>query len=254
MKPAYKPEPKHVVRNFNMESASGANGKQVWLRHGVMIVVGIGIAIAVGEYLGPEVLELKDWIASQGSKGPIIFLLLFVLLSSIFVPDTVFAVIAGALFGILAGTLLMFIGGVLAAMLNFYLARTLFRKQVRSFLTRHPRFLVVEQAAEHEGLRLLVLLRLIPLNPATVSYLLGTTSVRFSLFLIASIGLIPGFFVEVYFGYLLNHVSSANTTDSFDVAHMAVTIIGFILCVGTLVYLIVVARRALAEIPMNSQK
>ena len=48
------------------------------------------MAIAVGEWLGPEVLQLKDWIASLGPKGPLIFLVLFVLLSSIFVPDTVF--------------------------------------------------------------------------------------------------------------------------------------------------------------------
>ena len=239
-----------------MEMGNKANGKRTWIRHSVAIAIAIGAAIAIGEYLGPEVLQLKDWIASQGPKGPLIFLVLFVLLSSVFVPDTVFAIIAGALFGILSGTLLMFLGGVLGAVLNFYLARKLFRNPVRSFLTRHPRFLVVEQAAEHEGLRLLLLLRLIPLNPATVSYLLGTTSVRFSLFLVACIGLIPGFFVEVYFGYLLNHVSSAKTAGAFDSVHLAVTIIGFLLCVGTLVYLTVIARRALAELsphPQNSK-
>ena len=237
-----------------MEIGVEANHKQTWIRHSAAIIVAIGIAIAVGEYLGPEVLELKDWIASQGPNGPLIFLVIFVLLSSIFVPDTVFAIIAGALFGILGGTLLMFIGGVFAAALNFYLARTLFRRQVRSFLKRHPRFLVVEQAAEQEGLRLLLLLRLIPLNPAMVSYLLGTTSVRFPLFLVASLGLIPGFFVEVYFGYLLNHVSSAKTNGAFDFAHLAVTLAGFLLCVGTLLYLVVIARRALAELPSPSQK
>ena len=237
-----------------MELGNEANGKRAWIRHSIAIAIAIGVAIAVGEWLGPEVLQLKDWIASLGPKGPLIFLMLFVLLSSIFVPDTVFAIIAGALFGILWGTLLMFVGGVLGAVLNFYLARTLFRNQVRSFLRRHPRFLVVEQAAEHEGLRLLLLLRLIPLNPATVSYLLGTTSVRFSLFLIACLGLIPGFFVEVYFGYLLNHVSGTKATGAFDSVHLVVTIVGFLLCAGTLVYLVVIARRALAELPPLHQK
>lgn len=237
-----------------MEMGTEGNGKRTWIRHSLAIALAIAVAISIGEYLGPEVLQLKDWIASQGPKGPLVFLVLFVLLSSVFVPDTVFAIIAGALFGILSGTLLMFLGGVLGGVLNFYLARKLFRKQARSFLTRHPRFLVVEQAAENEGLRLLLLLRLIPLNPATVSYLLGTTSVRFTLFLVACIGLIPGFFVEVYFGYLLNHVSNAKTAGAFDSAHLAVTIVGFLLCAGTLVYLIVIARRALAELSPQPQK
>ena len=91
-----------------MELGNKANGKRAWIRHSVAIAIAIGVAIAVGEWLGPEVLQLKDWIASLGPKGPLIFLMLFVLLSSIFVPDTVFAIIAGALFGILWGTLLMF--------------------------------------------------------------------------------------------------------------------------------------------------
>ncbi len=234
----------------NIQTTSGEHSKGTVIRHMVAILLAIVFAIAVGEWIGPEVLKLKDWIASQGPKGPLIFLIVFVILSSIFVPDTVFAIIAGTLFGVLWGTLLMFAGGVIAATINFYLARTLLRQQVRNFLKKHPRFSVVEQAAEHEGLRLLLLLRLVPLNPATVSYLLGTTGVRFPLFFFACIGLIPGFFVEVYFGYLLNHVSTAKTvTGSFSMAHLATTIVGFMLCVGTLVYLVVIARRALAELP-----
>jgi uncharacterized membrane protein YdjX (TVP38/TMEM64 family) len=230
----------------------GESGKRAFARHVAIAAIALLLVILAGEWLGPEVLKLKNWIASQGPKGPILFLLIFIVLSSVFVPDTVFAVIAGTLFGILWGTLLMFVGGVIGATLNFYLARTLFRKQVRGFLTKHPRFSIVEQAAEHEGLRLLLLLRLVPLNPATVSYLLGTTGIRFPVFLFACIGLIPGFFIEVYFGYLLNHVSTAKTlTGSFDMTHLAATIAGFVVCVGTLVYLIVIARRALAELSIQ---
>ena len=238
----------------SIQITGGGRGKGTLIRHIAAITLAIGLAIAIGEWLGPEVLKLKDWIASQGPKGPLVFLLVFIILSSIFVPDTVFAIIAGTLFGIFWGTLLMFIGGVIGAMINFYLARTLFRKQVRNFLTKHPRFSIVEQAAEQEGLRLLLLLRLVPLNPATVSYLLGTTGIRFSIFLLACVGLIPGFFVEVYFGYLLNHVSTAKTVSgSFDMAHLAVTFTGFMLCMGMLVYLIVIARRALAELPTKEK-
>ena len=71
------------------------------------------IVISSGEWLGPKVAELEGWIAGQGPKGPVVFLFLFVVLSSLFVPDTVFAIMAGALFGMVEGTLLMFGGGVL---------------------------------------------------------------------------------------------------------------------------------------------
>ena len=88
--------------------------------HLILGAFALAIVIISGEWLGPKVLELEDWIAGQGPKGPAVFLLLFVLLSSLFVPDTVFAIMAGALFGIVEGTLLLFGGGVLAAILNFY--------------------------------------------------------------------------------------------------------------------------------------
>ena len=231
------------------------NGKHTLFRHLILSLIAVAFVIAIGEWLGPEVLKLEDWIQAQGPKGPLVFLILFIVLSSFFVPDTIFAVIAGTLFGIAWGTLFMFLGGVIGAILNFYLARKFFRRQVRGFLEKHPRFSVVEQAAEQEGLRLLLLLRLVPLNPATVSYLLGTTGVRFTPFLYASVGLIPGFFVEVYFGYLLKHVSTARASSApLDAMHLTVTIIGFILCAGTLVYLVAIARRALAKLSTEQNK
>lgn len=228
------------------------NEKSKLIRHLIFAIITLVAVIAIGEWLGPQVLKLESWIAAQGPKGPFVFLIIFILLSSVFVPDTVFAIIAGALFGILEGTLLMFIGGVLGATLNFYLARTLLRNQVHNFLKTHPRFSVVEQAAEREGFRLLLLLRLVPFNPATISYLLGTTGIRFSLFLFACIGLIPGFFVEVYFGYILKHVSTSKVGAApYSWAHLSVTVVGFVLCVGTLIYLIVIARRALAKLSLE---
>lgn len=210
------------------------------------------IVIISGEWLGPKVLELEDWIAGQGPKGPVVFLFLFVVLSSLFVPDTVFAIMAGALFGIVEGTLLMFGGGVLGAILNFYLARTLFRTQVHHFLQTHPKFSVVEQAAEREGFRLLLLLRLVPFNPATISYLLGTTSIRFSLFFVTCIGLLPGFFVEVYFGYLLKNASTSKHAAPDSWVHLLTTVVGFLLCAATMIYLIVIARRALTQLSAES--
>lgn len=216
-----------------------------------LIIVALVLVAALGDSFGHQVLHLTTWIAAQGAWGPVIFLIIFIILSSVFVPDTVFAIIAGTLFGILWGTILIFTGGVIAAILNFYLARNIFGQQVRTFLDKHPKLSVVEHAAESEGIRLLFLLRLVPINPAMVSYLLGTSSIRFSSFLIACLGLIPGFFVEVYFGYLIKHVSTAtvDSTRTHSTLHTVAMLAGFAVCLVTFAYLTVIARRALSGTP-----
>ena len=215
----------------------------------VAILLVLALVAVLADSVGHYVLALESWIAAQGAWGPIFFLAVFILLSSILVPDTVFAIIAGALFGLLWGTVLMFTGGLIASLLNFYIAQRFLGSQVRTFLRNHPKLSVVEHAAEREGIRLLFLLRLTPINPAIVSYILGSIRVPLPSFLIATLGLIPGFFVEVYFGYLINHMSSVatGTTKSDSPLHTAFVVTGFILCLATLAYLTHIARRALAE-------
>lgn len=219
----------------------------LWKLAAILLVLALVAALA--DSVGHYVLALESWIAAQGAWGPILFLVAFILLSSILVPDTVFAIIAGALFGLLWGTVLMFTGGIIAALLNFYVAQRFLGNQVRTFLKNHPKLSVVEHAAEREGFRLLFLLRLTPINPAIVSYILGSIRVPLPGFLIATLGLIPGFFVEVYFGYLIKHMSavSTGTTKPDSPLHTAFVVTGFILCLATLAYLTHIARRALAE-------
>jgi uncharacterized membrane protein YdjX (TVP38/TMEM64 family) len=234
------------IKNNPKSDAVPRNRSFLW--QVALIVAALILVAALGDSFGHQVLHLTKWIASQGTWGPIVFLIVFIILSSVFVPDTVFAIIAGTLFGILWGTVLMFTGGVIAAVLNFYLARKIFGKQVRAFLEKHPKLSVVEHATESEGIRLLLLLRLVPINPALVSYLLGTSGIRFLSFLVACLGLIPGFFVEVYFGYLIKHVSTVtvDSTRTHSTFHTVAALAGFAVCLVTFAYLTVVARRALS--------
>jgi len=91
------------------------------------------------------------------------------------------------------------------AVLNYLIARSLLRSRIEKMLEKHPKLRAIQRAANHEGLRLQLLLRLAPLNPVSVSYVLGASGVRFSTFLLATVGLIPVVFVEVYFGYLASN-------------------------------------------------
>lgn len=206
----------------------------------------LGLIAKYGGTLGHDFVAMEKWISDQGPWGPLVFIITFIVLSSVFVPDTVFAIIAGALFGVFWGTVWMIVGGVITASLNFYVSRRFLHRRVRAIMEKYPKFLIVEKAATQQGIKLQLLVRLTPINPTVVSYLLGATQTKFRDFLFACVGLIPAFFVEVYFGFIAKHVGIATSqarTHSWK--YNAVVFAGFAICVIVFVYITTVARRAL---------
>ncbi len=229
------------------EKSTGSQKDYVlFWRIGAIILI-LATIVLLGSTLRNDAIQLEEWIEARGAWGPAAFLIIFILLSSVFVPDTIFAIIAGTLFGLLWGTVLMFVGGVIGAILNYFIGKRFLGHHFRVFLKNHPRFSVVKHAAEREGIRLLLLLRMTPINPTIVSYILGAIRVRFSSFLIACLGLIPTFFVEVYFGYLVKHVSVAvsGPPENHSRLHTIIVVAGFAMCLIVLIYITHIARRAL---------
>lgn len=218
---------------------------------GVVLLV---VALTLGRAFGHHIPAFEQWIAAQGAWGYVIFIGIVVVGTSLFVPDTVFAIAAGALFGIPWGTLVMVVASLLTAALNYAIARLFLRKIVGTWLARKPQLAAIAQAVDREGLRFQFLLRLTPVNPVSISYILGAAGTRFGSFMVACLGLTPALFVEVYFGYVAKHVAKVSGNASeHSTLHTAMTIAGLVACVAVLVYTVRLARRALreAEAPGN---
>jgi uncharacterized membrane protein YdjX (TVP38/TMEM64 family) len=222
-----------------------------WKAIGLRLLVGSCLLAAIvwfGRHAVEDIKAIETWIAGHGVWGWVAFVGMVVLFTSMFVPDTLLAVVAGSLFGLTWGTVLTFVGVVLTAVLNFLIARSLLRSRIEKMLEKHPKLRAIQHAANHEGLRLQLLLRLAPLNPVSVSYVLGASGVPFSTFLFATVGLLPVVFVEVYFGYLASHVTTiAGNANEHSTLHTVVTVIGFVVCVVLMIYIARVASRAIAE-------
>lgn len=211
-------------------------------------VVFIGAAAWLGRDFAHHLPAIEDWIDRQGPWGYLAYVVAVIVFTSIFVPDTLFAVIAGALFGLLWGTVLVVVASLLTAAFDFLLGRLVFQQAVLGWLDRNPRFAAIERAVHREGFRFQFLLRLTPINPVTVSYILGATKTRFPTFILACLGMIPSLFVEVYFGYVAKHVAKVTgQVSEHSRLHTAFTIAGLVLCVALLVYVVRLARKALAE-------
>ncbi len=149
-----------------------------------------------------DVEALRGWLGALGPWAAAAYLLAFVLITPTLVPDTPLAAIAGAAFGVFWGTVLSLGGATLAAALIFVLSRWLLRDWLQGLLAHHPRLATVQQVVVHGRRRLLVLLRLVPINPALVSYLLAATPIHFGRYLMSCVGLLPAYFAAAYLGWL----------------------------------------------------
>ena len=142
----------------------------------------------------------------------------------------------------------MVVGGIAGAALDYVLAKKLLRDRIENVLQRHPKFLAMQRAVQREGLRLQFMLRLAPINAVSVSYVLGAAGVRFPPYMLASIGMAPALFVEVYLGHVAKHAGKTVAGVSRDSStHLAITIAGLLVCIVLMITIGRMAQRALAE-------
>lgn len=191
---------------------------------------------------------IESGIRGLGGWGFVAYIGLFVVLTSVFVPDTVLAIVAGLVFGLWTGTVLVVTGALLAAALQYALARRLLRARIEKAVATRPKMRAIRHAVLGQQLRLQVLLRLTPLNPASVSYVLGASGVRASGFLLACLALIPLLFVEVWLGRTGSEVAgAAQAGASSDHAHLVTSAVGLAACLLVGVLVTRAASRALKE-------
>jgi uncharacterized membrane protein YdjX (TVP38/TMEM64 family) len=163
--------------------------------------------VVAGRDIDHHINAIESWINNFGPWGVLVFVGLFVLATSLLLPDTILCIIAGALFGMGWGLAAVMVGSLFAGALQFALARQLLGAPIQRALATRPYLVAIQRAVSRDQFRLQVLLRLTPLNPATISYLLGTAGVRFSGFLIGCLALTPNLVIEVYFGHAGKHMA-----------------------------------------------
>jgi uncharacterized membrane protein YdjX (TVP38/TMEM64 family) len=195
-----------------------------------------------------EIAARESWIAGLGAEGWVVFVVAAILLMAVFVPSSVLGALAGALFGLGWGTMAMGIGGLITASVTWLIASRLLRDQIGVVLRRYPKLQAIHRAVRSHGTRFQFMLRLAPLNAVAINYVLGAAGVRFLPFMLAALGMLPGLFLEVYFGHLARHVTQvAGNHGSASTVETVTKAAGFVLCVVTMIAVGKMARRAVAE-------
>jgi uncharacterized membrane protein YdjX (TVP38/TMEM64 family) len=250
MRSMENPEVGDRIRRFLARAYSQA--AIPYLAVGLLLIV---VIVVGGREIEQHIKAIESWITKLGPWGVIAFIGLFVLTTSLLVPDTVLCIIAGALFGLVWGVGVVLAGSILAGAIQFALSQQFLHARIQQTLAARTSLAAIQRAVIHDEFRLQVLLRLTPLNPATISYLLGAAGVRFRGFLIAFLALTPNLVIEVYFGYAGKHAaqllgSNAQTAHLHNLAIIG----GLAVCVVVIVLVSRIAHKAVMQAVAETEK
>jgi uncharacterized membrane protein YdjX (TVP38/TMEM64 family) len=213
------------------------------------LVIGALLILAIA-ILGEEIVHhlnvMELWIAKLGWLGFLAYIILFVLLTSVFFPDSIIGIISGTLFGLKYGSIAVLTGFLLGSSFQFWLSRHLLKARIEHMITSKPNLASIQRAVRQQEFRLQLLLRLTPISPAMLSYLFGVSGVKFVGFFVACIVHFPMFFLEVYFGYAGKHIARmAGRNQVTLVLHDVLIIGGFIFTVIVIYFISRMARQAI---------
>ena len=215
-----------------------------------LAIAGIGILVYSGRAAGAYLQDFASWIDGLGFWGPVAFIVGYAVATVAFVPGSIRTLTAGAIFGVPKGTVFVFIAAVLGSAAAFLVARYLARGAIEQRIAGNKKFAAIDRAIAGQGFKIVLMLRLSPAFPFTLlNYGLGLTRVRFIDYLAASIGMLPGTLLYVYYGGLVGEVAQLAGGAEVEKGAGYYTVLGLGLVATIVVTTLVtrVARRALAE-------
>ncbi len=218
-----------------------------WLRLLAFAVLVVGLML-VGRRAAAYIPAFAAWVDDLGVWGPLVFAAAYAVATVAFVPGSLLTLAAGAVFGLVWGVATVFAGATVGATAAFLVSRYLARGWVERKVGDNARFAAIDRAVAREGLKIVLLLRLSPVFPFNLlNYALGLTRVRVRDYVFASLGMLPGTLLYVYYGKLAGDVAAlaAGTAVPAGAGYYAVLALGLAATVVVTTLVTRAARRAL---------
>lgn len=200
--------------------------------HRVLVGAGLLTAVALAVAFLPvrePIQRFLEWSAGLGVQGMVVFGLLYVAGSLVFVPGSLLTLGAGYAFDVVWGTILVSAASTTGAVVAFLIGRYLARDWVEAKIADSEHFRAIDSALGDESFKVVFLLRLVPLLPFTaMNYAFGASQVSFRRYVAASwLGMLPATVMYVYFGSLAEkatRLAAATSGDSVPVWAVGETI------------------------------
>ena len=180
----------------------------------VLAVILSAVYLPVAEML----IGLFDWVDANRSISWLVYIVFYVLSTVLVLPGSLLTLAAGFLFGLGYGFAIVSFASTTGATCAFLVGRFLARDWVAAKLQGLPRFSALDKAVGEQGAVVVLLTRLSPLFPFSLSnYGFGLTRVKLGHYVLASwLGMIPGTVLYVYLGSIASNLTSIFTGDLAD--------------------------------------
>jgi len=220
-----------------------------WSKIAIGVVVLAGL-VALAREAGGYVPRLAEWVEAQGAWGPVAFIVVYVAAVVLLIPGALLTLAGGAIFGVVEGTIYVFIAATLGSAAAFLVARHLARGLVEKHFGGGERFDAIDHAVGEHGLKIVFLMRLSPIFPFSyMNFALGLTRVHFRDYVLASVGMLPGTLLYVYYGQAIGDVAAiaGGATQETSTADYVIRFVGLAATIAVTAIVTRIARRALDQ-------
>ncbi|MGE4012072.1 MAG: VTT domain-containing protein [Alphaproteobacteria bacterium] len=180
----------------------------------LLLLAGIGAAITWAAINRDQfdLTGLDAWMSSLGIWAPVVYVILYVVATVVFLPGSIYSLAGGALFGPIWGTILNLIGATIGASIAFLIARYIAGDWVARRSAGRLKRLIA--GVENEGWRFVAFVRLVPLFPFNLTnYALGLTRIGFVPYVVTSlVCMAPGTIAYTWFGHAGREVLAGDSS------------------------------------------
>lgn len=208
----------------------------------------IAVLLVLGRWGGQFVPQFTAWVRDLGAWAPVVFIAGYVVAAVAGIPGSLLTLAAGAIFGLWWGVLYVFVGATLGSSAAFLVSRYVARGLVERRVAGNARFQSIDRAIAADGRKIVFLLRLSPVFPFTLlNYALGLSRVRFADYVVASVGMLPGTMLYVYYGKLAGDVAAVagGVAPARGAGYYTVLGLGLVATIAVTAVITRAARRAL---------
>jgi uncharacterized membrane protein YdjX (TVP38/TMEM64 family) len=220
----------------------------LWAKIIALLII-VGGALLAARYISrDQLLAAAERARSVGWLGYVAFALGYAIWSAVGLPASVPSLAAAATFGFWRAEALILFAANLAANIGFVLARYFAHDWFSGLVGKRMALAQINHAVAEKGWKIVMITRLPPVSPfSIVNYAYGLTAVNWRDYAIGTaIGIIPGTTAYIYLGSILGDVAqgASRTRTPFE---WGMYVCGFVITLAVCVYLVRVAKAALAR-------
>lgn len=183
-----------------------ASERSSWL-FWIAAAAGLALLAWQGHHVAHLLPRFEQRIEGLGAWGPVVFMLVVLVLGPLLIPDTLFAIAAGVAFGPVAGTVYYGVAVYLACLVAQWLGARWLKGPVLRRLATSERIQTLVHKAALGGTRPVLLVRLVPVNQALLSYALGAAGVPLRSALVGNLAMYTHMLAPLYLGAAAVHVT-----------------------------------------------